>query len=306
MDVQIHRATEALKHRDAAAPGMRDAMRLGPRAQMAFDGLVQDARNPSAQVVTPRQQVAQPMREREHPLSYGNVGEDVVDEMRGAFGHAPPATTRTEPAPFTGERHEPLGRAVPATEPREAPGQEATPQERPELVFHEPGEAMAVARPRGVVEEVLDVIPYHCVDGGGTRIARRVLEGGHAPLGADDMPQRERPECWAERRLGVATRRCCVLGRANRWHEPKSTRSARNLHSSRQASAVGLASGHPADPGPPRLAGTIHTDFGRRQRFPEPLRSLSALGARQTPRSVRAPTCDRDNSGTIRSSEACP
>ena len=63
------------------------------------------------------------------------------------------------PRPLQENADEPLGRAVPATEPREAPGQEATPQERPELVFHEPGEAMAVARPRGVVEEVLDVIP---------------------------------------------------------------------------------------------------------------------------------------------------
>lgn len=139
------------------------------------------------------------MREREHPLSYGNVREDVVEEMRGTFGHAPPATTGTEPAPFTGEGHKPLGRAACAPEPRETYRQEAAAQERPELVFHEPGEAMAVARPRGVVEEVRDFLPYYCVDGGGTRIARRVLEGGHAPLGADDMPPRERPECWAER-----------------------------------------------------------------------------------------------------------
>jgi hypothetical protein len=82
VDVQIHRAAEVLKHRDAAAPGILDAVRLGPRAQMAFDGLVQDARNPSAQVVTPRQQVAQPRREREHPLSYRNAWEDVVDDAR--------------------------------------------------------------------------------------------------------------------------------------------------------------------------------------------------------------------------------
>ena len=138
------------------------------------------------------------LERRDQPGPTARQG-DVVDEMRGTFGHAPPATTRTEPAPFTGERHEPLGRAVRAPEPRETSGPVAAPQERPELVFHEPGEAMAVARPRGVVEEVLDVLPYHCVDGGGTRIARSVLEGGHAPLGADDMPQRERPECWAER-----------------------------------------------------------------------------------------------------------
>jgi hypothetical protein len=143
VDVQIHRAAEALKHRDAAAPGMLDAVRLSPGAQMAFDGLVQDACNPSAQVVTPRQQLAQPRREREHPRSYRNVWEDVVDEVRGAFSHAPPATTRTDSAPFEGEGHKPLGRAACAPEPREASRQEAAAQERPELVFHEPREATA-------------------------------------------------------------------------------------------------------------------------------------------------------------------
>ena len=49
---------------------------------------------------------------------------------------------------------------------------------------------MAVAHPRGVGEEALDVRPYHRMDGGATRIARRVLEDGHAPLGAAGMPRR--------------------------------------------------------------------------------------------------------------------
>ena len=54
MDVEIHRAAEALKHGDAAATSLRDAVRSGPRPQMPLDRPVQDARHPSAQVVTPR------------------------------------------------------------------------------------------------------------------------------------------------------------------------------------------------------------------------------------------------------------
>lgn len=85
----------------------------------------------------------------------------MVDEVRGAFGHAPPATTRTEPTPLAGEGHEPLGVAARAAEPREAAGQEAAAEERPELVFNEPWKAMAIAQPRGLGEETLDMLPDH-------------------------------------------------------------------------------------------------------------------------------------------------
>jgi len=56
-----------------------------------------------------------------HQLSHRNVWEAFVDEMRGAFGHAPPATTRTEPAAIAGEGPKPLGRAARAPEPRAPP-----------------------------------------------------------------------------------------------------------------------------------------------------------------------------------------
>lgn len=200
VDVEIHRAAEALKHSDAAATGMRDAVRLSPRAQMPFDRSVQDARHPSAQVVTPRQDVAQSKRQCQFPLPDRHVGDDMVDEVRGAFGHAPPAATGTEPASFARERHKPLGRTVRAPKPREAPGQEAAAQNPAELVFHEPREALTVAHSRGLGEETLDVLPDHGVQGRGTRIAWRVLDGGHAGIGADDMPPRRRPECSSARR----------------------------------------------------------------------------------------------------------
>ena len=116
-----------------------------------------------------------------------HVGEDVVDQVRGAFSHAPPATTQTEPAPFAREGHEPLGRAARAPEPREAARQEAAAQERPELRFDEPRNAL-VAQARGLGEEALDMRVDHRMDGGGTRVAWRVLDGGHATRSAASVP----------------------------------------------------------------------------------------------------------------------
>ena len=188
MNVEIHRAAEVLKHGDAAATGIRDAVRLCPRAQMALHGPVQDACDPSAQVVTPRQGVSQSMRQSQHPLPDRHIGEDVVDEVRGAFGLAPPATTRTEPAPLARELHELLDRAARAPKPREAPGQEAAAQERPELLFDEPRNAVAVAQARGLGEESLDMRLDHRIDGGGTRVAWRVLDGGTATRSTASVP----------------------------------------------------------------------------------------------------------------------
>lgn len=68
-----------------APPG--DPMIVRPKPIVPLG--VQAARNPAAQVVAPGQQVAQPMRQREYPLPDGDIWEDVVDEVRRPFGHAP-------------------------------------------------------------------------------------------------------------------------------------------------------------------------------------------------------------------------
>ena len=130
------------------------------------------------------------MREREHPLSHRNVWEDVVDEMRGAFGHAPPAAARAEPAAPAGEGHEPLGFAIAAPEPREAASPEATPQKRTELVVDEPRQTVAVAPSCGVGAERFDVLANNGVEHRSSRVPRSVLRKGHVATGAAGMPQR--------------------------------------------------------------------------------------------------------------------
>ena len=79
------------------------------------------------------------MRHTQDPLADRHVGEHVVDQVRGACGHAPTAAARTETSTFARERDQSLGSAVATLEPREAAGEEPTPQKRPELVLDEPG-----------------------------------------------------------------------------------------------------------------------------------------------------------------------
>lgn len=78
----------------------------------------------------------------------------MVDEVRRRpqFGQ--------KPRPLR-ERHEPICVAARAAEPSEAAGQEAAAEERPELVLNEPWKAMAIAQPRGLGEETLDMLPDH-------------------------------------------------------------------------------------------------------------------------------------------------
>ena len=104
-----------------------------------------------------------------------------------------------------------LGVAVHAAEPREAAGQEAAAEERPELVFNEPWKAMAIAQPRGLGEEALDMLPDH-------RYRTEVLGSRGAYSKAATRPlvlrtcHRVRgPNAPTAPQSRVATRRCCVL-----------------------------------------------------------------------------------------------
>lgn len=67
------------------------------------------------------------MRHGQHPLSDRHAGQDVVDEMRGPFGHAEPATTRTEAAGRSVVRP---GSICPRLMPEEAE-REASTEEQP-------------------------------------------------------------------------------------------------------------------------------------------------------------------------------
>jgi hypothetical protein len=59
------------------------------------------------------QEVAQPLGHREHPLAHRQGREDVIDKMRGGFGHAPGAAGGADAAPLAGEgQHGQRGRPL--------------------------------------------------------------------------------------------------------------------------------------------------------------------------------------------------
>lgn len=107
-----------LEHTSAEAPRVSESPE-------GFDGGVQVFRQPSC--LRPEGPEAVLMkalqwevRKSQHPLPHGDVGKHVVNEVRRAFGHPPPATARTKATAPARDGDEPFRSTVPAAEPREA------------------------------------------------------------------------------------------------------------------------------------------------------------------------------------------
>jgi hypothetical protein len=97
VDVEIESATEALNDHHGAAPAVDDAITSCATPQEPEYCAHCDAGHGPTQLVIPRQQVPQPMRQTEDPLPDRHVGEDLIDEMRGPLGHPATAAPRTNP-----------------------------------------------------------------------------------------------------------------------------------------------------------------------------------------------------------------
>src|SRR2546428_503371 len=97
MDVEIESPAEALHDRDGAAPAVGHAVTASAAPQEPEHRAQGYAGHGPTQLMIPRQQVPQPRRQAEAPLSNGHVGEDMIDEMRRPLAHAPAATPRAEP-----------------------------------------------------------------------------------------------------------------------------------------------------------------------------------------------------------------
>ena len=94
----------------------------------------EDAEHRAAQPMIVGEPVAQPVRDREHPLAHGHVGrQHVIHEVSRTLGHPPPAAARAEAAPLARERHEPLEGAVGTAHAGEAVRQHPAAEELPEL-----------------------------------------------------------------------------------------------------------------------------------------------------------------------------
>src|SRR5213596_2333058 len=112
VDVQLEAAPEALDHRHGAAPPVAHARARRAAAIEPEHGAYGDAEHRAAERMIVGEEIAQAVRQGEHPLAHGNARQDMIDEVGGLLRHTPPATAGTEAASLARERHEALERAV--------------------------------------------------------------------------------------------------------------------------------------------------------------------------------------------------
>jgi hypothetical protein len=104
--VDVDRAAESLNRGHGAGATIADA---APARASTFEGEKRagvDGEHGAAEPMVPCQEIAQTVRQAQHPLADGD---------RRQRGHAPSAAARAEAAPFAGKRHQTFGVAIAAS-----------------------------------------------------------------------------------------------------------------------------------------------------------------------------------------------
>ena len=104
---------------------------------------VDDAQHRREQLGVRREQNTQRDRKRQHPLPDRHARDDLVDQDRGALGHAPRAARRAKPAPLAGKRHQLLVRAVRTAHAQKSVRQNTAFKKSLELIFDKRRQAHA-------------------------------------------------------------------------------------------------------------------------------------------------------------------
>ena len=192
MDVQVQCAPETLQdgHRPASPVPHAGVARPTPEEpEDRAQGLPHDD---PAEVVVPGQPVAEGVGQAEHPLPYWHAREHVINEIRGALGHAPPGTAGTEGPAVARKRDQTVEPAPGAAEPREPAGEGPTLQKAPKLPLYEAGQALPVPETRRLCSERLEMVAHHLVKHASDGLPRLVggRRQGNAPASARPMPSR--------------------------------------------------------------------------------------------------------------------
>jgi hypothetical protein len=80
--------TEPLDDRDGAAAAVHHTRQCRPATQAAQHSTHEYPCHGFARIMVPRKLVPQPVRQTQDPLPDRHVGQHVVDEVRGTFGHS--------------------------------------------------------------------------------------------------------------------------------------------------------------------------------------------------------------------------
>jgi hypothetical protein len=117
-------------------------------------------------------------RKRQHPLTHRHPRDDVVDQVRRCFCHAPRPARRAEPAPLARERQRAShGYTARAAQPHKSVGEDAALEKSVALAFDELGQRRAGLRldlGQEGVEVLLDELIQRRVFGAPTFVVDRV------------------------------------------------------------------------------------------------------------------------------------
>jgi hypothetical protein len=200
----LEAAPEALDRRHRPAPTIADPAPAPAAPLEAEERAGVDREHGAAEGVIPRQAIAERVREREHPLAYGDVGQDVVDQFRRTGGHAPAATARTKPAPFTGKGHQRLGVTTIALKTGKTPSPHSTVQEAAELLLEERGQSAGIGAGGGRKKR-FQMLADDLMEHGAFGLAGRIAQGCHgraAIVACGGLAQRSHePRSWQPRAL---------------------------------------------------------------------------------------------------------
>ena len=140
----IQRAAEALHKAHRAQPPARAAAAL---TQPRLDDAQQDVQHRAERLGIALQEVAQALRDRQHPLTHRQRREDLVDQMGSRLGHAPRVAGRAYPAAFARKRDQKIVSALLAPSAGEAVGQNAAFEVAAKLPLHVPRHAVPIGVP---------------------------------------------------------------------------------------------------------------------------------------------------------------
>jgi len=180
VNIELEATPEALDHRHGTAPPVGHAAAAGSATIEAEDGADVDGEHRAAELVIPREEVAQTVGQRQHPLTHGDMGEHGVHEVGGQFRHAPPATARTEAASLAGKRHETLEGTAFAPDAREASTEHTTCQEISELALDELWQTTSIGARGDFGAKRLEVFAHDPMEDGALHGPGLVAGGAHA------------------------------------------------------------------------------------------------------------------------------
>jgi len=185
MNIELEATAKPLDHRHGATLSVAHARGGCSAAIEAKHGAHGDAEHRAAERVIVGEEIAQSVRQGEHPLAHGDVWQDVIDETGGLLRHAATATTRAEPPLLARERDQALEGTALAPNACEAPAQRPTRDELAKLALDEAGEPVTVAAVGGLAQERFQVLADDAMEDRACRVPGLIRDGAHGRRGSD-------------------------------------------------------------------------------------------------------------------------